>query len=89
MDIYLLPKEIKEYIISLTKNSLNDLIFVNNDFGIVCPIIKITNNKNYPKITDNEIKGLINLTYLYLLNNKIITDDGIKGLINLTSILRL
>ena len=92
MNLYLLPKDIQEHIIFLTTNPLNDLRSINKDFSIRCQIIKIISNANYPNLTDKGLKTLVNLSFIMLIDdklisNKLITNDGIKGLINLTSLM--
>src|SRR5947207_13108741 len=82
----LLPKEIKKYIISLTKNKIYDLCLINKYFDENCKIIRIVENYRYLKLTDLNIKTLINITYLRLFMNELITDQGIKNLINLKSL---
>ena len=81
-----LPKELKDLVISFTKNNVFDLCLTNKYFNENCKVIRITNNNKYPKLRDNNLKVLINLTSLNLINNNNITDKGIKGLINFTSL---
>src|SRR5437762_2585304 len=80
----LLPKEIKDYIISLTENKVYDLCLINKYFNDNCKVIRIANNFKYPKLIDNNLEILINLTALKLHKNGIITNEGLKNLRTLT-----
>jgi hypothetical protein len=62
----IIPKEIKDHIISLTENKVYDLCLINKYFDDNCKIIRIIDNFKYPKLTDFNLKGLIFL-FLYLL----------------------
>jgi len=80
----IIPKEIKDYIISLTQNKIYDLCQVNKYFDDNCKIIRIVDNFKYTNLSNINLKILINLTSLRLCSNDIITDEAIKDLINLT-----
>ena len=82
----IIPKEIKDYIISLTENKVYDLCLVDRYFNNNCKVIRLVNNFKYPKFTNLNLRTLKNLAFLNLSYNRMITDEGIKGLINLTSL---
>lgn len=76
--LYLIPKEIKDYIISLTENKIFDLCLINKDFDNNCKVIRIINNIKYLNITDIKLKQLMNLIDLNLFKNKIISNQNLK-----------
>ena len=92
MSFVSLPDELIEIIIKFTTNQ-------NKNIFTLCVINQIFNKNtkpeerfihiepdSYPKLTNNKIKELINLTSLNLANNRVIKDDGINSLTNLTSL---
>lgn len=82
----ILPHDIKNIIISFTIDKVFDLCLVDKYFNSNCKIIRIVDNKNYPKLSDFNLKYLINITSLNLYDIDIITDNGLKKLIKLNKL---
>src|SRR5436190_4947150 len=82
----IIPREIKDYIISLTENKVYDLCLINKYFDNNCKVIKIIDNSKYPDLTNTNLVKLINLTSLNLCNLNIITNEGIEKLVNLKTL---
>lgn len=84
MDYY--PREIIDHILYFTVNKVFDLSLVNKYFNDNVKKVRITNNRNYPRIKDENLKKLPNLTVLNLYRNKLITNEGLSSLTKLTSL---
>lgn len=78
----LLP-ELIDHIIYFTTNSVSDLSLVNKYFNDNVKKIRIISNKDYPKMKNEYLQSLPNLTELYLPGGYVINYQGIRYLKNL------
>lgn len=74
--IYLID-DIFDHIIYFTTNKIYDLCLVNKHFNDNCKRILITDNKYYPKLTNENLRGLVNLISLYLDRYSKISFEGL------------
>ena len=74
----ILPTELVDHVIGFTNNKIFDLCLVCHYFNNNCKQVLILSNDKYPKIVNENLKQLINLTSLDLRCNKLITNEGIN-----------
>ena len=79
-----LPEELINVIIFYSENKVYDLCLVDKYFSHNSKKIMILSNKKYPELSDEHLKGLVNLVSLNLRYNNIkITNEGIEHLNNI------
>lgn len=84
--LYILPPEIADHILYFTQNKVTELSQVCKYFNNNVKKIRITSNRNYRNISDQNLKELPNLIQFELENNFRITNEGVSKLTNLLSL---